>query len=248
MSLIHQFDAVAGQYRLFRPHYPKALYAWLASLTGQHEVCVDCGTGNGQAAIEIAPYFQRTIALDSNANQIKHAVLHPLVDYHCLPVEAMEFSENSVDLIISASAAHWFDLPSFYSRCHHLLKFEGYIVLWTYTWPKTDSVAIQAILDEMKRFLDPYWSPQSLLHLNEYKHLPFPFQSIDSPSFQFDIEWDTDQLLNFLATWAAIQEYLQKVDVSFLQTFKKKFQARWPSGGKINFVFPLYMKAGKNIP
>ena len=46
------FSGRAAAYTRYRPGYPPALFAWLASQTGRHELAWDCGCGNGQAAME----------------------------------------------------------------------------------------------------------------------------------------------------------------------------------------------------
>jgi hypothetical protein len=41
------FSQIAQGYADFRPRYPDALFAWLASLTAQHELAWDCACGSG---------------------------------------------------------------------------------------------------------------------------------------------------------------------------------------------------------
>ena len=44
------FSGHAAVYQQFRPDYPDALFAYLASLCPGHDLAWDCATGNGQAA------------------------------------------------------------------------------------------------------------------------------------------------------------------------------------------------------
>ncbi len=44
------FSAVSDTYAQYRPHYPQALFDYLASLTPRHDCAWDCATGSGQAA------------------------------------------------------------------------------------------------------------------------------------------------------------------------------------------------------
>tara|TARA_R100000306_G_scaffold742_2_gene1955 strand:- start:14797 stop:14955 length:159 start_codon:yes stop_codon:yes gene_type:complete len=45
------FSKQAVEYQAYRPKYPTDLFIWLASLTADHELAWDCGTGNGQGLV-----------------------------------------------------------------------------------------------------------------------------------------------------------------------------------------------------
>ena len=61
------FSGVAGAYAGLRPRYPDRLFAWLAEFVDRRELAWDCGTGNGQAAVALADYFERVIGTDASA-------------------------------------------------------------------------------------------------------------------------------------------------------------------------------------
>jgi methylase of polypeptide subunit release factors len=73
------FSKLARRYTRFRPRYPRELFKFLASLPSRHESAWDCGTGNGQAAIDLAEFFTQVIATDPSAEQIAHAQPHARV-------------------------------------------------------------------------------------------------------------------------------------------------------------------------
>ena len=45
------FSRQASTYARHRPRYSPRLFEYLASLTTEHDLAWDCGTGNGQAAV-----------------------------------------------------------------------------------------------------------------------------------------------------------------------------------------------------
>ena len=47
------FSGVANRYADFRPHYPAALFDYLATLVPQSSVVWDCACGNGQATLTL---------------------------------------------------------------------------------------------------------------------------------------------------------------------------------------------------
>ena len=110
------FSAASGRYAAYRPDYPAALFEWLAGLCDRHDTAWDCATGSGQAALGLAPHFRRVVATDASAEQVRHAVAHPSIDYRVAQAEDSGLADHSVDLVTVAQAAHWFDLPRFYAE------------------------------------------------------------------------------------------------------------------------------------
>jgi len=56
------FSQIAARYAVYRPHYPDALFSWLASIAPDRERAWDCATGNGQAAVALSRQFAHVIA------------------------------------------------------------------------------------------------------------------------------------------------------------------------------------------
>ena len=108
------YSRVAESYSMARPGYPDELFKWLASLVERRDVAWDTATGSGQAAVSLARHFRRVIATDISEEQIRHARAHPRIEYRAASAEASGLPDNSVDLVVSAAALHWFDLERFY--------------------------------------------------------------------------------------------------------------------------------------
>src|ERR1044071_8768405 len=114
MTFKDHFSERAELYAVFRPHYPDSLFNFVAGLCDRHDVAVDCGTGNGQAAVEIARYFARVIATDPSEAQIKNASQRANVEYRIARAEQTGIESKSVDLVVAAQALHWFDAKGFF--------------------------------------------------------------------------------------------------------------------------------------
>jgi ubiquinone/menaquinone biosynthesis C-methylase UbiE len=132
-SFKDHFSRIAGSYATFRPHYPEELFAHLAGLCAQCDLAVDCGTGNGQAAIRLAAHFAKVVAIDPSAEQIAAAIAHERVLYAVVPAERMPVDDKSADLITAAAAAHWFPHDAFHAEVRRVLKPGGIVALWTYS-------------------------------------------------------------------------------------------------------------------
>src|SRR2546425_12438037 len=110
------FSSVATRYADFRPHYPAALFDYLATLVPRDSLVWDCAAGNGQAAVDLAARFDRVIATDASREQIASATPHPNVEFRVAPADESGLPDVSVGLLTVAQALHWFDLERFYAE------------------------------------------------------------------------------------------------------------------------------------
>src|SRR3954454_11842179 len=102
------FSGHADGYGAFRPTYPPALFEYLATMAPGHELAWDCATGNGQAAVGLAPSFRSVLATDASARQIDQSRPHERVRYVVAPADRAPTPDGSVDLVTVAQALHWF--------------------------------------------------------------------------------------------------------------------------------------------
>ncbi|XP_078150398.1 uncharacterized protein LOC144545724 [Carex rostrata] len=197
------FGKQAEQYAQRRPKYPKEWFSMLASLTPEHKVAWDAGTGTGQAALSVAEHYDQVIATDMSAAQLEHAAPHPKVCYLHNPISASEDElvsmlggDNSIDLIISATAVHWFDLPFFYSVVNRVLKKpNGIIAVWTYGY---DIPILKNTMKMVYQATLPYRDPRTFLLQEKYKKLPFPFESLGygSEGSPMELDMETEMTLD----------------------------------------------------
>src|SRR5215831_6553804 len=110
------FSTFANRYADFRPHYPAALFDYLATLAPRSTVVWDCAAGNGQASLDLAERFDRVIATDASPQQIASAKPHPKIDYRVAPAESSGLPDGSVGLVTVAQAVHWFNFEKFYAE------------------------------------------------------------------------------------------------------------------------------------
>src|SRR5215208_4507725 len=96
------FGAVAADYARHRPTYPDSLFAWLADAAPARRHALDCGTGNGQAAIALAAWFDRVTATDLSAGQLAQATPHPRVTYRNAPAHESGLADASCNLVTVA--------------------------------------------------------------------------------------------------------------------------------------------------
>lgn len=201
------FSGHATDYTRYRPGYPPGLFEYLASLSEQRERVWDCGTGNGQAAVGLAGYFDEVIATDASAEQIANAVPHTKIRYAVAPAEATAIPAHTVDLITVAQALHWFDFDAFYAEARRVLRPDGHLAVWSYglLWVSDEVDPV------LRRFygetIEVYWPPERRHIEAAYRSIPFPFRELTPPAFNMQAHWSLDDLCNYLRTWSAVRRY-----------------------------------------
>ena len=201
------FSRDSSGYGRHRPHYPSALFAYLAGVAPSCDRVWDCATGSGQATAGLATHFSEVIATDASAAQIAEAVAAQRVDYRVRTAEDSGLEADSVHLITVAQALHWFDLHAFAAESARVLKPGGLIAAWTYNLlhvtPSLDTVIDRFYHD----VLGGYSPPGRELVEASYRGLDLPFSELACPSFEMTEDWTFDRLLGYLETWSAAKRY-----------------------------------------
>ncbi len=239
------FSGHADVYARHRPSYPAALFTWLAQLPAGHTLCWDCGTGSGQAAIGLAPYFDQVVATDASRAQLAHARPAARVVYTVALAERSGLAEGSVDLVVAAAAAHWFDAPAFHAEVRRVCRPGAHIALWTYgagvrVEPRVDAI-LRALADGP---LAPHWPPQFRLVRGGYRDLPFPFDEVETPALCAQARWSLAELLGFVRSWSGHQRCLQATGADPLVPLEAALSAAWGDEETRQVQLPLAIRAG----
>jgi ubiquinone/menaquinone biosynthesis C-methylase UbiE len=199
------FSKHSATYSQFRPTYPEELFKYLYSITKEHELAWDCGTGNGQTARSLVNYFNHVVASDPSEQQIKNAIPHPKISYHVERAEKSTLKDSSVDLITCSQSLHWFEFNKYYAEVRRVLKPTGIIAAWIYKIPVITPEVDDLFLYFHNEVIGEFWQEENRMVERGYADLPFPFEEINSPSFQIQKEYTFNTLIGFMNTWSALQ-------------------------------------------
>ena len=239
------FGAAADAYRAWRPTYPDALFWYLASLCPERKGALDCATGNGQAAIDLARYFDRVAAFDSSREQIAAAPPHPRIEYRVGTAEALPFPELKFDLVTAAQAAHWFDLTKFYSELRGVMAPRGVIAIWGYSYCRIDAEIERVVAERLLAPIEPYWAQGNRVILEHYRTIQFPFSEIAWPGFTATRVWTRAGFLNYLRTWSAYTRYLAVHGVDLMPALDRALADLWPDAETKPVIFDLVGRVGR---
>lgn len=242
------FAPVAASYADFRPSYPPALFAWLATLVPRHELAWDCAAGSGQASVDLAAHFQRVVATDASRAQIDAAILHPRIDYRVAPADASGLAPASVDLITVAQALHWFDLAAFYAEVRRVLCPDGVLAVWSYGVLTVEGAEADRLVQQFYHdTVGPYWPPERAHVENGYRSLAFPFEEIDAPPFAMEAVWTLPQLLGYFRSWSATGRYIAANGHDPVTALAEQLAPRWGEPGRGRLVtWPLALRVGRS--
>lgn len=240
------FAPVARNYAEFRPTYPDALFAWLATCAPRREVAWDCAAGTGQASLGLARHFAQVVATDASAAQIAVATPHPRVDYRVAPAEASGLAAASVDLITVAQALHWFDLAAFYTEASRVLRANGVLAVWTYGVLTVEGVRVDELVQAFyHQTVGPYW-PAERRHVEDgYRSLPFPFPEVAAPPFVMEAQWTGPQLLGYFRSWSATARFVSVNGFDPVEQLAQRLAPLWgdPQGTRL-IRWPLALRVG----
>lgn len=246
MPFQDHFSKLAQNYARSRPRYPEAIYQYLAGLTPGRNLAWDCATGNGQAAVALAEYFNQVVATDASARQIEQAFPHPRVTYQVEPAEKTSLAPGTVDLVTVGTAIHWFDFDGFYAEVRRVSRPGGILAAWTYFFPQIDPAIDPLILRYYWEVLGGYW-PERIHYLeNGYRTLPFPFTEIEPPPFVMEADWDLEQLLGFIASWSGTQKYQEQTGRQPIELILPELEAAWGRAERVQHIhWPLFFRIGR---
>lgn len=241
------FSRLAADYAAYRPRYPAALFATLASLSPSRGRAWDCATGSGQAAIGLAPHFQTVVASDASPMQIRTAELHPRVRYLVAQAEAMPLGAGSVALVTVAQALHWLELPIFFAEVRRVLAPGGLLAVWTYGRQRVDGGPLDGAVEHFyQHVVGSYWPPERRWVETGYRTLRIPFDEITVTAPPMVADWTLDQLLGYIGTWSAVARCREASGSDPLPGLLERLAPHWGDpAGQRRIEWPLSIRAGR---
>jgi SAM-dependent methyltransferase len=210
------FSERSDEYVQARPEYPASLFEWIASQCMARDLAWDCGTGNGQAAVRLAPYFRQVVATDASAEQIAHARPASNVVYSVQPSEKTDLPAGSADLVVAAQALHWFEARAFWEEVRRVARPGAFFCAWGYHWFNTAPAIQHELVMPFREIIYPFWALENRILWNGYRtgDVALAFPRVEVPSFAIAVEWSAAQLLAYLMTWSAYKRSRQDANAA----------------------------------
>ena len=241
------FSAFANRYADFRPHYPAAIFDYLASLVPRTSLVWDCACGNGQATVDLAERFDHVIATDASKEQIATATPHSKIDYRVAAAENCGLLDGSVGLVTVAQAIHWFDFDGFYGEVNRVLVDNGVIAVWAYGINEVEGDAVNDLVQDFYgNVVGPYWPPERKIVEEGYRTIEFPYAEIVPPKIRMESRWTLPELLGYFSSWSATNRYTKANGRNPLEPLAAALAPVWGQPGGPRWVrWPLAIRVGR---
>lgn len=133
------YDGAAEKYERYRPGYPQAVFEALKARCGSAAMAgkaLDVGAGTGifsRQLLRAIPELAEVVCVEPNEDMVGvgSAACRVLgkIRYRRGFAESLPAPDSSVDLVTSATAAHWFDRPVFFREVIRVLQPNGLLAL-----------------------------------------------------------------------------------------------------------------------
>lgn len=239
------FSHGSDRYARFRPVYPVEFYRFLLSNVSGRERAWDCGTGNGQVAVELSAHFKEVFATDISANQLQQAEKRDNIIYLIEQAEQASFPPGYFDLITVGQAIHWFDFDAFYSQVFRVAKPGALLAAVGYGLLKIDRETDRLINILYKEVTGDFWDDERRYVDENYQTIPFPFKEVIAPPMHIEVYWSLPEVLGYLRTWSGVRHYMNATGLDPFATVEKELSDHWKGEAIKRVVFPLILRAGK---
>ena len=252
---------LATNYAKYRPKYTREVAKYIINFyesqqtnnfsDSKPDLLVDVGCGSGQCTNIFQPYFKKLIGVDISEKQLRIAgTLNQFnnIEFHKGSGENIPVEDKSVDLLVAASAAHWFNLPDFYEEAKRVLKPSGCVSLMSYLHPTYSLLTGQkqdASLKVSQLHYDLFFhlagkNPRLLntykISRDRYKHIydTIPF-SIKQRNDDIHLSYDASvaDMCGYMASTSAYQAFIKR-NVKILEENKKEEPLTDEDIGKID--------------
>ena len=245
-AIQNYFEEKGDEYSRYRPTYPEELAATLAECCYQSSHVLEVGCGTGQLSGVLSKKFDNVTATDPSAEQIKNATPFTGVSYQQGTAEDIFLPQSSVDLVVAAQAAHWFELPKFYKQAQKVGNEHSLLALISY-----GVLSLEGDIGE--RFSEFYWQeihqfwPPERKHIEEgYQSFDFPFEEQSLPELFIFRDWTTAELLGYVETWSAVRVARKLGKGGIIEAFSRDILEICPDDMQTNKIqWPIVGRLGK---
>lgn len=235
-------------YAHYRPTYPQDLIDYLVSLCKHKDNAWDVCTGTGAVATMLADRFHHVIASDNSLSQLQNAHKRSNIDYRREEIERTAILPQSLDLITVAQAFHWLDAEGFLNQVSNLLKADGILAVWHYSYCLDEN--IEALTKEYLNYLrsDDKEEGKMIDKIYAGYHIAHPdlkFIRTDKHFFS-EKNWRLSDYLGYLKTISLPPAFDKNRQQKTLQAIANKAQVIWRDE-IITISWPIHLQVFKRV-
>jgi SAM-dependent methyltransferase len=243
------FSQQASAYAKYRPSYPAALFDYILSFVPARQTAWDCATGNGQAALSLAPYFNTVLATDSSEKQLQQATPADNIRYSVSTAEQTAFPDSTFDLITVAQAYHWFNFDAFAKEARRVARPGAIVAVWGYALPQPPDARLNELIQHFYTdTVGSYWDAERAWVDAWYRDIPFPYDELPAKEFSITVSWQPADLRGYLNSWSSVQHFIKANGYNPVDEIATQAKALWPPAAgeaALPFSFPVFLRLGR---
>lgn len=216
----------------------------LASLCPNRGLAVDCGSGVGDAAIQLSGEFVEVAAIDLKAAHLHRTPRAPGVFPICARAEDLPLADQSVDLLFTLQSLHHFDIPAFIKEATRILRPGGIFAALCYGRHKVNS-QIDRACEAFYAAVEPHWEPEYSLVMSGYAELDLPFQERALPELFMERRMNRQQFGNYLRSWTASRRFHRRN--GYLPVPRPRASLFGGPAGRIPVRWPILGRVGQRM-
>ena len=158
------FGKTASDYRRFRAGFPDAFFERLSQQIdiSQAKAALDIGTGTGTVARGLARFGVPVFAIDPSAALLHEATelddaAGVFVDYREGRAEALDFADETFDLVTAGQCWHWFERDRAAAEAFRVLKPGGTVIVAHFDWLPLPGNVVEAT-ERLILVSNPAWT------------------------------------------------------------------------------------------
>jgi len=123
----------------------------------------------------------------------------------------------------------------------------GIFAAWSYGMPNIDSANVESVVyGFIDGLLGPYWPPEIRMVLDGYASIDLPFEELESPAFELQVEWPLERFLGFARTWSAVGRYVEDRGEDPVLELAAELEELWrDEEGLLPIRYLLDLRAGR---
>jgi len=168
------------------------------------------------------------------------------IHYQVSLAEQTPFADNSFDLITVATAYHWLKWDAFYREAKRVGKKGAVVAVWSYHLLSCTDKKMNAIIQHFYHDItEPYWDAERKYVDEAYKTVTFDFSPLPGKNFDIQLAWNKEQLLGYLQSWSAVQNYIKQQNASPIDLIINDIDNVWKDSEQKEIHFPVFLRIGR---
>jgi len=186
--------------------------------------------------------FFKVVGSDPSPEQLANAEQAATVSYLLSTADQPLLDTRSVDLAVSAQAAHWFHWTYYVAEVERVTKPGAIVATVSYGKMLLDGDVGDLVERYYSRSVGPYWPPERRHVENGYRDLQWPWPEIPAPPITMTADWTRDELVGYVSTWSATVKMLDKLGPEPYQQLTRDLTSVWPDGERRTIRWPLTVR------